>query len=289
MIIDKNKKYLIALDLDGTTLMEWDGVSDEKGRVINKVHQDTIDAIKRMQDDGHQFVICTGRNWFQSQLIYEMLSLNTYIINSAGAYIHNPSNKDLPEYKWGMDMNILNQIVSEDFIIGDAVGAIFDNDNRYHAHKDSEEKVKNWLANMNEPITIEDEIDFSPQSGMIFYNLEKELVEKKIEYLRERWGNEIHFIYWGSMGQFDSCIELNSAQNNKGSSFLMLAKELGFSKEQTMAFGDGENDLELMKMVEHPVGMKNSHKSILEHIKHQTNECNENGGVGKFLLDTFYR
>ncbi len=54
-----------------------------------------------------------------------------------------------------------------------------------------------------------------------------------------------------------------------------------------MSFGDGENDLELIKMSAHGVAMKNGVDYIKQHAQHITDLTNEEGGVGDFLNKYF--
>ena len=43
-----------------------------------------------------------------------------------------------------------------------------------------------------------------------------------------------------------------------------LAERLGFTREQTVAFGDGENDFELLAWAGYAVAVANSHPRVLE-------------------------
>ncbi len=286
-MIDKRKKYIIALDLDGTTLMDWQGEFDEEGRHIHNVHPLTIEAISKMQDDGHLFVICTGRNWLESKNIYNTLNLNSYIINSAGSHIHNPSDPNALEYRWGMSNSILKEILNDEYVMSNINAWGVDVDDSFYIHKDSKGTLRDRAHTYHNLVEFEGEFDFDPQSGILFYNLPDEEIENRVEYLREKWGDEIHFTNWGTTGGVHGGVEINPAKYNKGSSLLKLAEMLNFDKDQTMAFGDGENDFELMKLVEHPVGMKNSTEYILGVIKYRTELDNNNGGVGDFLFKIF--
>lgn len=49
----------------------------------------------------------------------------------------------------------------------------------------------------------------------------------------------------------------------KGNALTALMKTLGISKEEAMAFGDGENDIEMLEAVKYGVAMENA----LEHVK----------------------
>src|SRR5690625_1607853 len=77
-----NKRHLIALDLDGTLLKSDHTISLE-----------TKSVIQQLMNDGHIVVIATGRSNRVSIDYYRELGLQTPLINSNGAHIHHPTNK----------------------------------------------------------------------------------------------------------------------------------------------------------------------------------------------------
>jgi Cof subfamily protein (haloacid dehalogenase superfamily) len=51
---------------------------------------------------------------------------------------------------------------------------------------------------------------------------------------------------------------------SKGSGLEFLAQRLGFTRAQTIAFGDGENDIELLAWAGYAIAVANSHPQVLE-------------------------
>ena len=49
----------------------------------------------------------------------------------------------------------------------------------------------------------------------------------------------------------------------KGAGMAFLAEHLGFTPEQTVAFGDGENDVELLEWAGYAVAVANAHVDLL--------------------------
>jgi hydroxymethylpyrimidine pyrophosphatase-like HAD family hydrolase len=49
---------------------------------------------------------------------------------------------------------------------------------------------------------------------------------------------------------------------SKGSGMEFLARRLGFSREQTIAFGDGENDVELLEWAGYAIAVGNAHERV---------------------------
>ena len=58
-------------------------------------------------------------------------------------------------------------------------------------------------------------------------------------------------------------LEFASPEVTKGSGLAFVAESLGFSEERTVAFGDGENDVELLEWAGYAVAVENAHERVL--------------------------
>jgi Cof subfamily protein (haloacid dehalogenase superfamily) len=59
-------------------------------------------------------------------------------------------------------------------------------------------------------------------------------------------------------------LEFASPDVTKGSGLAFLAEHLGFTSELTVAFGDGENDVELLEWAGYRVAVENAHERVKE-------------------------
>jgi Cof subfamily protein (haloacid dehalogenase superfamily) len=75
--------------------------------------------------------------------------------------------------------------------------------------------------------------------------------------LKDRFGNRLHISK--SLPIF---LEFSASGVTKGSGLDFLAERLGFSPEQTVAFGDGENDVELLEWAGYGVAVANAHERL---------------------------
>lgn len=57
-------------------------------------------------------------------------------------------------------------------------------------------------------------------------------------------------------------LEFATVSVSKGSGLEFLATRLGFARERTVGFGDGENDIELLEWAGFPVAVENAHERI---------------------------
>lgn len=76
-----------------------------------------------------------------------------------------------------------------------------------------------------------------------------------------------------------------AAQKSAGLAVIMAKEKLGL--EETAAFGDGHNDLPMLKMVGWPIAMANAQKEVQKVAKFVTTSNNEDGvgaGIWRYLL-----
>lgn len=72
-------------------------------------------------------------------------------------------------------------------------------------------------------------------------------------------------------------VDLSHMNCNKGYALKMLQNQLGISKEQTIAFGDYNNDIEMFEQSKYSIAMANAHPTILDLATHQTLSNDELG------------
>ena len=81
--------------------------------------------------------------------------------------------------------------------------------------------------------------------------------------------------------------EVNAKGADKGSALLWLADHLGISREGTMAFGDGENDIPMIKDAGIGVAMENALDAVKEAADTITLNNDEDGvaaAIRKFIF-----
>jgi Cof subfamily protein (haloacid dehalogenase superfamily) len=86
-----------------------------------------------------------------------------------------------------------------------------------------------------------------------------DLLEALAGRLRERFGGRLYISK--SLPYF---LELASPEVTKGSGLGFAAEQLGFAAAETIAFGDGENDIELVEWAGYGIAVANAHAKVLE-------------------------
>ncbi len=283
------QKWVIGIDLDGTTLMPHRRENIIDGRRKDFIHPINIEVIKTLTELGHHVVITTGRNFEQAKNVYEQLGLKGWIINSAGGHIHNPYDENANEYLLGIPNSIVKEILNDEYVMKDSNGWCVDEVNDTYLMAKEGTPLYNQAHQEWNVVDFDGQFDFDPQCFCLHYIEERRNeIPKVVDYLREKYGEVMHSTNWGTFEGKGLGMEANPAESNKGTAILKVADELGIPHEFTMGIGDGENDLEMIRLTGQGVAMQNAVDYIKEHAQHITTHDNSEGGLGIFLKEFFY-
>lgn len=249
------EKKLIFLDIDGTLT--------EPGK--NVPPASALEAVRGAQANGHIAVLCSGRN-------YGMLSpLLQYgfdgVISCAGGCIEFG---DQMVYDCPMTPEQQKQVLSV-FQESGVYRTIGSRDYTYTDEGFKEFLAKNAQSKANSEllrwrVQLESELDIRPMAeyggepiyGLTFMSPGQERLETPMKLLN---------------GEFNFCIqdtdacgivngELINRAYNKGTAVLRLSEYLGIAAEDTIAFGDSMNDLEMLQTAGYSVCMGNGSKRL---------------------------
>ena len=65
------------------------------------------------------------------------------------------------------------------------------------------------------------------------------------------------------------CLDIVHKECSKGKGIKMISQKLNIPLDEIMAFGDGENDFDMMQAVGHPVVMENGLENLKAKIKNK--------------------
>ncbi len=246
------KEYLLAIDLDGTLLHDFDTLSDS-----------TIQFMKRVKAAGHKIVIATGRPFRSSRFVYEAFELDMPIINYNGGLITHPKEPSYPE---------TNLTVQKEVIID-----IFESNLAHIRNAFSE--VRDHIYLFQEEKAIEPLLHRTPDSNLYLGHLKDTLKEdpngfiiigkqghgKYIEdYIHQKYAGSVLSRIWHFPGEFDSIVEVFTKETNKGKALKSVADYYNIPQSQVIAIGDGHNDLEMIAYAKIGVAVKNAHPDLLQ-------------------------
>lgn len=287
-----DKIKMIVMDMDGTLLNSKREISEE-----------TRDALISAQEKGIRIVLASGRSYrslLQYGEILRMPEFGGYFIGVNGAALTNTATME-HEIIRQLQLDEINEIFNavkpyEIEVMGVLDETIYDyipdslrelkrqfridnniqDDVPWTAGTFSmvEDQRKNKYVNIYD-IKGPEEIDQAVNKVCLAHT--KETLEKPYEWLMENLSHKYHFARTSM--QWIECAPLGI---NKGSAILRLAEELGFTSNEIIVFGDGENDLTMFNAVKYPVAMGNAMEKVKEAAFEITLDNNSNG-ISAFL------
>jgi len=268
------KQHLIALDLDGTLL------TDKK-----EISPHTLQVVKQAKTDGHIVVIATGRPSRASIHYYHMLGLTTPMINYNGALTYHPKNEKWGTFHHPMPLDTTLSVIDTCFELG-VNNILAEVKDHAYLNKYDQEIIDVFKTvtdeNSDEPYTIggiNKTLTEDPTALMIMPK--KEQIDILSEYLEENHGEIIEYRNWGAPW---SIFEINKKGIHKAFGLKKVADYYQIPQERIIAFGDEDNDIEMIDYAGIGVAMQNAIPE-LQAIADVITNSNEEDGVGSFLED----
>lgn len=263
------KQHLIVLDLDGTLL------NDEQ-----KITKETKNTLMKAKKAGHHVMIATGRPFRASSIYYDELQLTTPIVNFNGAYIHHPKNKSWEAIHSPINMNVVHDVVDSigTFQYENLIAEVMDD---VYIHVE-DQTMMDMFKMGNPKITlgnIKVNLTESPTSLLIQANEQNVPIIRN--HLQEVHAELIEHRKWGAPFNI---IEIVKKGLNKAVGIAAVSKYLGIPRERIIAFGDEDNDLEMIEYAGIGVAMENGIKE-LKSIANEITFSNNEDGIAIFLKE----
>lgn len=260
---------LIALDLDGTLL----------GPDHAAIPQRNLDALRAAAAKGVKIAIATGRSWSLVQETAQTLGCVSYGITANGALALDAAD-EAPLVKFPMDASQCVEIIR----ILRKYGLYYELyvDGRNYMQADELDGAQEFCLSpafydvfMRSVQLVPDMADFAgkvqAEKFDIFY-VDARQRKAVVEELLSTGPLEV-------TGALQTNLELTARGVNKGRALAALAGKLGLNPSQVMAFGDADNDLEMLEWAGWSFAMANATKEAKAAAKFVTGS-NAEGGVG---------
>ena len=246
---------LIFLDIDGTLTPAGSNVPPDSA----------LEAIRAAQKNGHKVALCSGRN-------YAMLEpLLHYgfdgVIASAGGYVewNGTAVYDCPMTPEQQEKSM--RVFAESGIfrtVESRIGSYTDEGFKVfikeHAKDGANSELLRWREQLESSLNILPMAEFKgePIYKLIFMSPSEELLDTP----RRLLGNEFDFCIQDTneIGVVNG--ELINRCFNKGTAVRLLCKAAGIPLEDSIAFGDSMNDLEMMQTAALSICMANGSETL---------------------------
>lgn len=254
----------IVVDLDGTLLNSKHEVDEEtKNYLINK------------QKEGHKLILCSGRSYTGMESIAELLKLDMY-----GGYVISYNGGEAREYSTKKKLftnNFTKETVSE---INKLIGDYTQNFVTY-----SDGKIHSVTENAmveHSAFLMKAEIDHN-----IIVESPKVVLQDEVSKITNIYDDVKHIIneYDDSLNVFRSVkhlIEITPFGSDKGYGIKKLIELKPELDREIIAFGDGENDITMLKFADIGVAMENAMQTVKKISDFETG-TNDNQGIVRAL------
>lgn len=258
--------YLIALDLDGTLLQ------DDK-----TIAAKTKNVIHRLQNEGNIVVIATGRPYRASATYYHELGLKTPIVNFNGAFTHDPTGS-FGTYHTPVDLPVAKDVfeICDYYSVPNYLAEV--KDQVFLRHPDR--TIVDVFSKGNPSIytgDLKNIMNVSPTSLLI--QPKDEQMGTINEKLKEAHAEVINHRTWAPPWNM---IEIVKAGMNKAVGLEKIANYYQIPRERIIAFGDEDNDIEMLAYAGHGIAMGNAIEE-LKAVADDITKTNMENGIAHYL------
>ena len=272
---------LIAADLDGTLLTSDKHVTEKTAGVLRGIHERF----------GTEIVPATGRMLTGIPEDVWKIGCIRYAVTENGAEIHD-TEKGEPLYQCGIPCVAAAELtafldtlpVLYDCYIGGRAympERFFRDAGTYILNRSLLEMIRTrWIA-------VDDLTERILKNGTDVMKIQcyiKERDEVERAAVRRKIAERFPEISISSTASFH--LEIGNKDAGKGRALETLSGMLGIGREDTMAFGDGDNDRSLLKAAGKGVAMRGADAGLLRAADDVTRFCSDEDGVAAYLEET---
>lgn len=265
-----NDIKMLVLDIDGT-IFKKDYTASERVK----------QTLKSLVKKGIKVVLCTGRMYAATKQIAKELELNTPVISYQGGLVKNFLNDEKTLFEKTMDETLSLDVIKElkkrniffNLYINDELLVEHDSiliqqyvDARNIKYRIVGNCENLNLKGMNKILAIDDDVN-------LIENLQKEMAQ--------RYKDKLYVIR--STPRF---CEFSNPEATKGNAVRFLADMWGIKKEEIMACGDQDNDIEMLLAAGVKVAMGNATEDLKKIADYITDSVDNDGvvkAVEKFI------
>lgn len=254
---------LIATDLDGTLLNNKHQISEYNKRIISEVNK-----------KGIKVILSTGRPTSAATKFLEDLNIETDMISFNGAMITDRKGNTLYQDNLESDIGLKLIEIAKKYkvyyqgFLGERWN-ISDSKSKWLDFYISIAKINNYKLGF-------DNINDFSFSKFMFIS-ENHILKEIAKELDKNLKDKVYYAFSRPV-----YLEVHSPKVSKANALSFLLKKYNIEKENVMAFGDNNNDIEMLELAEISVAVENAESIVKEKAKYIT-KSNIEDGVGYFI------
>ena len=279
---------LIASDMDGTLLN-----SD------HKIPKENIELIKFAQKNGIQFVVATGRAYYEAlpalndeSIKCDVISFNGGIIYDKNGNIINITPMKLKDLYYTIEilksLEISYQLYTKNTIYTnsietditayiDLIRANSEEPNEQHLRQEARNRLA--LGHITEVDNIELYLNQENNPAIKVIGISNDL--EKLKHATELLSGNDNISVTSSGA---NNVEIMDKKATKGEALKIVAEIHDINLKNAIAIGDNLNDQAMLDIVEYSIAMKNGNKELQKTAKFITEKTNSEGGVADSVM-----
>ncbi|NGQ96457.1 HAD family hydrolase [Brevibacillus sp. SYP-B805] len=266
---------LVAFDMDGTLLNEASQMTEE-----------TQEACRLLQATGRKLILSTGRTYVSARLPVHEFPFDGYVCSN-GAAIYEK------------DGTLVHSTILPAGMVTEAIRKIRELPIYYEIHDTDSNR---WMADEDrQRIDVE---NLSELRRFTFYKLSRVApLEELIARLSSGEINAVKIFIWSRQAEQlqwvreqlapysnaaaltssgDTNVEVMPKDVSKWTGLQYFLAQWKLTPEQVLAFGDADNDLDILSNVGHPVAMENATPALKRIARHVAGH-HDKDGVASFI------
>ena len=241
---------LIVTDMDGTLLNSNHEVSSLFFEQFNKLKENNI-----------QFVAASGRQYHSILSKLKTIKEHITIVAENGAYVKR-NNEEI--FINAFSKNDIKELL---YICKNIDGAHIILCGKQKAYfLNVSEQFEKTVSEYYSEYEIIESFNSLPKDDFLkiaicHYDGSETNLYPKVKHLENKWQIKISGKQW---------LDIALPANHKGNAIERIQKEYGVTANQTMAFGDYHNDIEMLKKARYSFAMQNAHPKVKQIASYET-------------------
>lgn len=251
---------LIATDIDGTLVKES----------TSEIYPELLDAIRVWTDAGNYFCVASGRQYYSIRHMFSEVADRILYLAENGAHVRFGGEDILVrkmkrEYVEDIMKQLRTYYKECDTVVSTTNGSLLETKNSefldffVNGYKNKYRMVEDVLAEKEDIMKIA-----IYRKGSI-----RDLGET---VLIPAWQDKVKTCMAG-----EEWVDFMDASVDKGNALEVIQKYLGVTKEETMAFGDNDNDIGLLQAAGESYAVANARDTVKAQAKHICPSYKEKG------------
>lgn len=261
---------LIAIDMDGT-LLTYD----------KRIIKEDQEYLSKLIDNGIKIVVSTGRDFFSAREFFEKENRILYNTLSGNAIFDSFENEIYADHLDFETVKKLSLYGDKNFIAH--VNGYKDGYNTIMIEHPEREEIKKFIARYHFPVNFKDELSSSEEYFSVIFVGDFSYLTDLMKEIKKNFADLKYYLMPATSLDL-YMLEIVHQDISKYSGLEKILKEYNIKPEEVMAFGDEENDIEMLTHVGHGYIMKNARENLKKGLT-VTKYDNDNSGVVRTIKE----